>query len=489
MDSLREQLDAPAASVVSIIDKAPDRRLTVPDAAALAGCDLTTAQRSLMILATFTGATLEVTDDGQLVYEFPNDYLTLLQKASMRAKLTGLQKKYGPVMYYLVRVSFGMALLTSLAIVYTTFIAVSSGSSNGGGDDDKKDGRSSSGGVTINFGRAFGPSPFDFLYYRPYYGYHNYPDSNYKSGGGRGESKLSFLESFFSYIFGDGDPNRDFSELQAQRVAALVRNRQGVVVAEELATTLNPPSVSNALEAASKPTSSVDESWVLPITLKFGGVPAVTDSGDIIYTFPELDFTVLTESSIPAEAPGNIGRDRTHSDSANWGGGPLPALLEREVPFSVATESQVSIAGALGIANLAGVLWLGRLLKNPLFANTNPALWFVLGRIFPGLLIYATLYNVIPAVRWSINARKNVQICERNRKRREWQDLLNQPGPILAEKLTVARQYAAEKQPALPSKNGVTGGGRVYSTGKSLETYVTDAEVDKFKDFDAKLRK
>lgn len=63
------------------------------------------------------------------------------------------------------------------------------------------------------FGPSFwwGPSPFDFLFYNPYqpYGPNRY----------RNPSELSFLESVFSFLFGDGDPNTDLDERRYQQIA------------------------------------------------------------------------------------------------------------------------------------------------------------------------------------------------------------------------------------------------------------------------------
>lgn len=36
----------------------------------------------------------------------------------------------------------------------------------------------------------------------------------------------------------------------------------------------------------------VDESWILPVIVKLGGSPSVTEEGDIVYVFPELMNTV-----------------------------------------------------------------------------------------------------------------------------------------------------------------------------------------------------
>ena len=63
-------------------------------------------------------------------------------------------------------------------------------------------------------------------------------DNNIKS---QKSDKVSFFESFFSFVFGDGDPNRTFNERRLQRIAEVIRSKDGVVISEDLAPYLDPP--------------------------------------------------------------------------------------------------------------------------------------------------------------------------------------------------------------------------------------------------------
>ena len=51
---------------------------------------------------------------------------------------------------------------------------------------------------------------------------------------------MSFLESVFSVLFGDGDPNADLEERRSKAVAKLIRAKGGAVTAEELAPYMDP---------------------------------------------------------------------------------------------------------------------------------------------------------------------------------------------------------------------------------------------------------
>ena len=79
----------------------------------------------------------------------------------------------------------------------------------------------------------WGPAPFDVFYYRPY-GYYAMPDKP------RDPSEMGFLESVFSYIFGDGDPNGELEAKRLQLASNMIRANNGAVTAEQLAPKCDP---------------------------------------------------------------------------------------------------------------------------------------------------------------------------------------------------------------------------------------------------------
>ena len=133
-------------------------------------------------------------------------------------------------------------------------------------------------------------SPFDFLYYRPYYG--GYYGSTATATVNKDPEEMGFLEGVFSYIFGDGNPNPGLEERRLSLVANMIRNHEGSVTAEQLAPYCHdvppPPNANADLQMY------VDESFVLPIVTQLNGEPRVTEDGDIIYVFPELQQSVAT---------------------------------------------------------------------------------------------------------------------------------------------------------------------------------------------------
>lgn len=77
----------PPEKVLAAVERAGGR-VTVQDVAALAGVDLSTAQKGLVRLAALVDGDLEVGKDGDLVYQFPRNFRTALRTRSFaqRAK-------------------------------------------------------------------------------------------------------------------------------------------------------------------------------------------------------------------------------------------------------------------------------------------------------------------------------------------------------------------------------------------------------------------
>jgi hypothetical protein len=74
-------------------------------------------------------------------------------------------------------------------------------------------------------------------------------------GFGRQE-EMNFLESIFSFLFGDGDPNADLEERRWQTIGTVIRNQGGAVAAEQIAPYLDDVGEGWAQE---------DEDYMLPV--------------------------------------------------------------------------------------------------------------------------------------------------------------------------------------------------------------------------------
>ncbi|KAE9611089.1 hypothetical protein Lalb_Chr07g0194001 [Lupinus albus] len=402
-------------------------RVTIGDVASRAGLNLNQAQKALQAIAADTDGFLEVSVEGDILYVFPKDYRLKLNTKSFRIKAEPFVEKTKAAVEYLIRVSFGTALIASIVIVYTTIIALITSSRS------EEDNRGRRGGRSYDSGFNFYFNPLDlFWYWDPYY----YRRRRIQTDDG----KFNFIESVFSFVFGDGDPNQGIEEERWKLIGQYITSNGGVVAAEELAPYLDIDSMDGLKD---------DESYILPVLLRFDGQPEVDEEGNILYRFPSLQKT----ASQKGKRKEYVGRRW-----ADWVGGIEKFFQENKWQFSKTSSSERAMAIGLGGLNLFGVIILGTMLKDMPVARSS-FIKFV-ADIFPLLQIYAGSFFAIPLVRWFLVRNKNAQIENRNKVRQQCARALELPDISLRQKLFSARDMA-QKTVIGPDQI-------VYSTDKDL---------------------
>lgn len=245
------------------------------------------------------------------------------------------------IVSYLVRVSFGSALVLSVVLVYTSIFVLLTSQQRSDNDN-----RRGSYGRSPMMMRGFYLNPFDvFWYWDPFY-YRNYRARIRRNG------KYNFLEAVFSFVFGDGDPNEDYDNARWEAIGRLISTCDGVVTAEQLA-----PYTDSAplLVGGADVGIANDEGFVLPVLQRFGGVPEVDSKGNIFYRFPDLQKT--------ARASGKQRRLKNQLPGFN---------LEKKWAFSEAEFGQLVGAAALGAVNLFGVFYLSGILRGENLVRALP---------------------------------------------------------------------------------------------------------------------
>jgi hypothetical protein len=481
MASLNEQLleKLPSKAVIDAVVDSKGDKVIASDVATRAGVSLTQARKDLTALASISRGDISVSNDGELIYEFPSNLNGVLSSNSAKYKALQTFEKVWPSLFWGIRVSFGVALLASVVLIFSAILFINSSSSNSDDDRRRDDRRGGFGGGGM--GMWFGPSPFDFFFYRPYgsYGYYGEQGAN-----PRDPNEMGFLEAVFSYLFGDGNPNQGMEEKRLSLAAQMIRDSNGAVTAEQLAPFCDAPLPDDMA------TSYVDESFVLPIVAQLDGEPQVTDDGDIIYVFPDLQVSASTSRVVPqASESGMILRRAGLSSNAsareiqnlmyvngiNAKGalekkdliqileknlppmtpseeGELldsdPSILqEREYKFSLASGLYKFGAGGLGVVNLGGALYLGNLLNQYAYYNVQlPGFLGVTQTFYPLLLGYALLFNAIPLARNFWIGAQNSQIQKRNKARQKWRAKLQSKTGNLSRKLKAAAQFATGRK-------------------------------------------
>lgn len=520
----------PSKKVLEEVERKRGDPIVASDLAAKAGISLTQARKDLTTLASLTRGDIAVSSDGELLYSFPENVNSVLSSNSAKYRaVSTFKEKVFPPLFYVTKIGFGVVLVASLVAIFTTiFFAMSSGGSS---DDERRDNRRG-GGMGGMFGGFWGPSPFDFFYYRPYYSrYSTYPG---QGGRQRDPEEMGFLESVFSYVFGDGGANPDKEERRIALAAEMIRQNGGAVTAEQLAPFCDDaPMPLTAEGRLGEERVYVDERFVLPIVTQLDGEPQVTEEGDIVYTFSELMTSASPKAKSPSISSAEMERTRRESKILKRAGldgdastrsintllsmnristrgaldrsdlidileGVLPdeedsdskidvsdptLLLEREYKFSLASGGQTLLAGILGAVNLGGALYLGNLLgQYAIYGVRMPSYFGLVQQFFPLLLGYAVLFNAIPLVRKLWIGRQNSKIAARNKTRRSWKAVVEQKAGSVGRKLTSAALFGKRMR-----QLGSGGKDIVFDTSKEFAEVEKTKERDAMKDFDKML--
>ncbi|MEY2832162.1 MAG: hypothetical protein RLZZ574_1420, partial [Cyanobacteriota bacterium] len=304
-----------------------------------------------------------------------------------------------------IRISFGIILIASILLIVVAIILllIAMSASN----EREEDNRGFGGG----YGGGFFMPHFwlgdIFWWFDPGYNRRRLQrrrqTSNYQ---------MNFLESVFSFLFGDGNPNADLEEYRWQEIGSVIRNSKGAVIGEQITPYIDE--------------MDRDEDYMIPVLSRFNGYPEVSPQGEIIYYFPELQVMA------------------SHRQESISTAGYLQEKLWR---FSQANGSQITLAAGLGALNIIAAFVLNSLLRGGavsavtygksivLFAASIQ--WFLLG--------YGVLYLLIPLVRYFWIQGRNPKIVKRNQAREQRAIALNQADQSLRQKLAYASQFAQQK--------------------------------------------
>lgn len=397
---------APTPEIMQAVERL-NYRVTVGDVATQAGLDLNLAQQGLLALASDAGGHLQVADSGDVVYLFPPNFRAVLRNKYLQLQLQEWWAKVWRVLFYLIRISFGIILMVSIALIFLAIIIIVTASS-GQNNDDR---RGSSGGGSFYMPRIwFGPDLF-WVFYPDYY-QRRYARQR-SSVHAHEPPAMNFLEAIFSFLFGDGNPNANLEERRWQAIGGVIRNNRGAVTAEQIA-----PYIDDLGQGYSQEY----EEYMLPVLTRFNGRPEVSPEGELVYYFPELQTTAQQQRPQPVAA----------------------YLKEQPWRFSQATSGQVLAAIGLGGVNLVGALALGRLLASGTAAVRIGGLVAFVQSIYWLLLAYGVGFLAVPLIRYFWVQWRNQALQARNDQRQRRAMRLNEADATLQKKLAFAQQYAAE---------------------------------------------
>lgn len=392
-----------------------DYQVTVGDVAAQAGLEINFAQQGLLALAAEAGGHLQVADSGEMVFQFPKNYRTILRNKYWRLRLKETWEKIWKVLFYIIRISFGIVLIASIILMMVAIAAILIAVNSG------KDSNSSS---NDNSGGGFFFFPTDiFWIFIPGDRYESYENRGYPPR--KQKAQLNFLEAVFSFLFGDGNPNANLEEKRWQAIGSVIRSYGGAVTAEQIA-----PYLDNIT-----PLNQETEDYILPVLARFNGYPQVSPEGDIIYYFPELQI---------------MAKQRRINTLNHY-------LQEKLWRFSQAESSQIMLSIGLGGLYIILALVLGSLFRQYV---VDIALVSFVQFLYPALLAYGIGFLGIPLIRYFWIQQKNKRIESRNQQRQARANQITHPSQTLRQKLEFARQFA--------NQTVITEADITYSTDQDL---------------------
>jgi hypothetical protein len=428
----------PNPAIVQAVEKL-GYRVTVGDVASQAGLEIHVAEQGILALASEAKGHLQVSESGEVAYLFPENFRAVLRNKYLRLRLQEGWSKIWKILFYLIRISFGIVLIASIVLIMLAIvmITIAMSASREGNDDRQGDG-----GMIFMPNFWFGPDLF--WVFSP--GYYDDRDAYQRRQTHAHGRPMNFLEAVFSFLFGDGNPNARLEERRWQTIATVIRNSRGAIVAEQIAPYLDDLGQGYDQEY---------ESYMLPVLTRFQGRPEVSPTGQIVYHFPELQVTAAQRQPKPVSA---------YLKEALW-------------RFSEAGSGQIMLAIGLGAFNLIGALVLGSLLTNQAIVAEIGGLVALVNAIYPVLLTYGGAFLIVPLVRYFWIQRRNGKVEARNQQRQQRAELLNQADAELQQKLAYARQFAAQ---TIVSQQNLA-----YTT----ETDLTEQELAQSEQIDAEWRR
>jgi hypothetical protein len=387
-----------------------NNRVTVADVVATTGLSLDEVTEELNSVAAESQATLEVTNIGEVFYNFPQNFAVAYYAHGFKKILLNIWNSVFKVIFFAFRISFGVILLLSFLFIFGTILLFQTIIAAGMGASQDV------GVMWQDFlGLVKRVAVQDLVLWKK---------QNPDTVEVQGNSRQGFLLDCYSFLFGEGNPNEHLIEERWKLLAQVIRLNEGIIIAEHL-----PPYTGRPAD---------DESALFKVLSKFSGYPKLSESGQLIYVFPNM-------------------QQRSTNTSYTF----MPEYVEEKFwPFSKMSTETLRPVIALALGNFLGSLlfwWIciytHRVSKPPI--------------IFLFFAIYGSLFVVVPLIRFAVIKVLNWQIAKRNQVAKGFENLIGSPDREIRSKLEDAEKIRRDFG-TTPS-NAI-----VYTTQKDYLEQLTD---------------
>jgi hypothetical protein len=437
-----------------LLDAFRDRRgeATSADLVALTGLPKVQVETEVKAVSDEYGGRLRVTESGEILYSFPSGMRSRYRGfgPSLKRFWKAFKKTAMTVGTYLFKawivvMLVGYFLLFIALAIVAMLASVAISASGKGNRNDRRGGSGGLGGFFV-VSRLFDAIVRIWLYSELF----KDPRQREIEARGRFERRRErrpLYKAVFSFVFGDGDPNASWDEVEKKTVVAFLQTNKGIITLPEfMAITGLPP-----IKA---------EERINRYLYEFEGSPEVTEGGAIYFSFPGL---LRRKDSIDRTHGFSIPMKRIAAFSSNPG--------KANLWFSLINGANVLFGSyflyeAMAVGN--GILMQsakGPVLRGGfdfLYSMTAYLLYRFLGLTDPASLLapalgivpiaFSVLFFAIPAIRRARLAASNEALRFENLRRIAYRAAIDTPEGLKPEAVVAAEDAARPKDPRSAEK-------------------------------------
>ncbi|MDR2518795.1 MAG: hypothetical protein LBD13_05205 [Spirochaetaceae bacterium] len=395
----------PSRAVAEALQKYPGP-VTVADITARTGLPLALVQEALPRAADEYGAGLAVTESGEICYSFPR--ILKSRRRGARVWLRGAAERAFRRIKRAAAALFKVWIMGMLVGYFALFMLIALAAlvlSLAASASRRDSGEHGEGGRGIFFAAGI----FDLIIRLWFYSEAAKALGPYDRGGAslreqaRGNrAKKPLHKGVFSFVFGEGDPDKDWPVQEKQGVMAYLKAHNGVIsLPEFMFLTGRPPSEAEGL--------------ALSYCAQFGGMPEATAEGTLVYRFDQL-----LKQAAPAQEAEGMPLRRLSAFSSN------PKNMN--IWFCVLNGVNALFGGYFLFSAGAPDPSFLYLVAGALASLVTPDTRFILSAglgAFP--LIFSLLFWIIPAARYGLLKKRNQAVARENQRKQGYRAIWDSP--------------------------------------------------------------
>jgi len=251
--------------------------VTAADVCSATALPLQTVRELLPKAADEYGGNLQVTQSGEILYSFPSGFTSRYRGFNAKIKkaarlISDAVKKISVFLFktWIMLMLTGYFALFIFILIASVFLSVMVQS--------KSSGRGRSVRITPGLFQILWRIWFFNEMTRSRYGRYPYSSVTQDKKKGRPMHK-----AVFSFVFGEGDPNKDFDDKENKAVISYIQANRGVI------------SLAEYMAFTGKDSMEANEA-ILAFCSKYGGSPEATEEGTLVFRFDDIMLRANKES-------------------------------------------------------------------------------------------------------------------------------------------------------------------------------------------------